>query len=155
MATRKVARELTPTEQQQFDDAHQEFMSKPLDYVRHDSNARYDDALRRATSRYGMAFYGSWWLLVELLSANKLHCYKVNDEDGWKLFAIDMSSVGIVWSVDECKQFCQRLAEHGLIDAECYERGTIVNNRVCREVDKYARAAAGKALGAWKTNRPK
>ena len=148
-------RTLTDEERALFDRYVEEFTDKPLDYVRHDSNARLDDALRRATAKYGMGFYGAWWLLIELLSGNKRHAYDVADDAGWNLLAIDMSTCGIVWSVEECRTFCDRLAEFGLIDQECYERGKVINNRVCREVSKYAQAAAGKSLGSWKTNRAK
>lgn len=146
-------RRLTDEEQERFDQYVSEFRAKPLDYVRHDANARFDEELRKATARYGMEFYGSWWLLVELLSGDKRHFYPVHDEDDWRLFAIDMSTGGVLWTVEKCKEFCDRLAEHRLIDPESYERGKVINNRICKEVDKYATAAAGKALGSWKTNR--
>lgn len=141
------------TEQEMFNQFLDEFRRKPLDYVRHDANARCDKALRRATIEHGMAFLGSWWVLVELLSACAEHEYDVRDETGWQLFAADMSTCGKSWSVDECKTFCDQLSTYGLINAELYSRGKVTNNRICREVEGYANAAAGKKLGSWKACR--
>ena len=147
------SRELTPEEQRKYDEFLDEMRMAPLDYVRHDANARCDESLRRATAKVGMSFLGSWWVLVELLSGKKGHAYDVSDECGWSLLAYDMSTCGWPWSVDDCKRLCDVLAEHDLIDAEMYARGKVLNNRVCREVEKYATATAGKRLGSWKTNR--
>lgn len=135
-----------------FDRFVNDFRERPLDYVRHDADARKDEALRRATATHGMGFLGSWWVLVELLCSKANHEYDVTDDTGWNLYALDMSTCGVLWTVPECQKFCSQLASYGLIDAEMYGRGKIVNNRICREVEGYANAAAGKKLGSWKTN---
>ena len=154
MAGKTKAASVPNREQELYDKFYSEFLDKPLDYVRHDAGARFDEQLRRAVAEHGMAFYGSWWLLVELLSAKRGHVYDVSDMTGWQLFAADMSTVGRTWTVDECADFCQQLAGYNLIDREIYdERHHIINRRVCREADGYANAAAGKKLGSWKTNR--
>ena len=145
----KQQRELTPEEQKKYDEYLDEMRMAPLDYVRHDANARCDEALRRATAKGGMGFLGSWWVLVELLTSKKGHEYDVTDETGWKLLALDMSTCGWNWTVEGCHDFCDILNEHDLIDSEMYARGKVLNNRVCREVEKYARATAGKRLGGW------
>ena len=145
-------RELTSEEREAYESALTAHMMKPLDYVRHDANARFDEALRRAVAEHGMGFYGGWWVLVELLCSKNEHAYDVTDFTGWALFALDMSTCGRAWSVDECKDFAEQLAAYGLINQELYGRGRISNDRVCREVEKYAKAAAGKSVGAWKTN---
>ena len=145
-------RELTEQEQEQFDKVLTETMTKPLDYVRHDANARCDEALRRATAEHGMGFLGSWWVLVELLCSKSEHEYDVRDATGWAILALDMSTCGRLWTTDECKDFCEQLAGYGLIERELYDMGRIVNDRICREVEKYARAVAGKSLGGWKPN---
>lgn len=153
MATKKAQQPTNDDEREQFQRFHDEFATKPLDYVRHDADARKDESLRRAVAEHGMGFLGAWWVLVELLCSKDNHRYDVTDHTGWQLFALDMSTCGRMWTVDECRDFCDQLAEYGLIDRELYDRGKVVNNRVCREVDAYANAAAGKKLGNWKTNR--
>lgn len=143
-------------EREQFQRFYEEFLAKPLDYVRHDANARLDESLRRGVVDHGLEFSGRWWVLVECLSAKHGHRYDVSDETGWRILALDLSTCGVPWGVDECKEFVGQLASLGLVNAELLdERHVVCNDRLCREVDGYATAAAGKKLGSWKTNKAK
>lgn len=42
-------------------------MSKDAVWFRHDSNARHDPKIRALRHRHGVAGYGAWWIIVEML----------------------------------------------------------------------------------------
>lgn len=134
---------------------YEEFAAAPLDYVRHDANARTDVALRTGVIEHGLEFAGRWWTMVECLCSKRGHLYDVTTDTGWMQLALDLSTSGHMWSIDECREFCEQLVGYGLISPESWSIGHVVNERVVRECDKYARAAAGKKLGSWKTNQAK
>lgn len=48
-------------------------MSKEAYYFSHDDNARNDIKIRAMRKRYGMAGYGRWWVLIELLRSEDEH----------------------------------------------------------------------------------
>ena len=44
---------------------------EPMRYFSHDSDAREDMKCRYLRSRYGMAGYGRWWVLCEMLAQQR------------------------------------------------------------------------------------
>ena len=52
---------MTDEERTAYQAFYDEALSAPMDYVVHDTNASYDDALREAAADGGWAFYGMWW----------------------------------------------------------------------------------------------
>lgn len=140
-------------------DAYNEFleraMSDPIKFIKHDARAHDDEALYRLANRQGMALYGWYWLLVELLTGRKHHYYDVSDDAGWRRLSRDMSCICDM-SVDECRTFIADLYGADLINREQYdELHRVTITRILVDAKAYAETVASKQLGAWKTNRKK
>lgn len=121
-------------------------------YVRHDTNAHEDDALSALVEESGMAFYGWYWLLVELLTARRGHVYDISDQRGWKRLAHDMSCMYPI-TVAKCKTFVAMLYEHELISREYHDDlGKLAINRILRDTETYAQGVAKRKLSAHNTN---
>ena len=140
-------------------EAYNEFleraMSDPIKFIKHDARAHDDEALYRLANRKGMALYGWYWLLVELLTGRKHHYYDVSDNAGWRRLARDMSCICDM-GVDECKSFIADLYGADLINREQYdELHRVTITRILVDAKTYAEAVAIKQLAAWKMNRKK
>ncbi|MBQ3339778.1 MAG: DUF4373 domain-containing protein [Atopobiaceae bacterium] len=121
-------------------------------YVRHDTNAHEDDALSAMVEESGMAFYGWYWLLVELLTSRRGHTYDISDARGWKRLAHDMSCM-CTMTVPRCKTFVAMLYDHDLISREHHdELGQLAINRVLRDSETYSHGVAKRKLAAYNTN---
>lgn len=127
-----------------------EAMRSSVPHVFHDSSAHRDASLRRLVRDGGMASYGRYWLLVELLTSSPAHRYDLSDEFGWEMLAQDMSRLEPM-DVDECKAFVGDLYRYDLLSREHYdELSELLITRVLRDVQRYAEGTAKKKLGAWK-----
>lgn len=140
-------------------DAYDEFleraMSDPIKFIKHDARAHDDEALYRLANLHGMAYYGWYWLLVELLTGRKHHYYDVSDSAGWRRLSRDMSCICDM-SVDECKSFIADLYGADLISREQYDELHRVSiTRILVDAKTYAEAVAIKQLAAWKMNKKK
>ena len=140
-------------------DAYERFVeeaeSDPIRFIKHDTRAHDDEALYRLANRRGMALYGWYWLLVELLTGRKHHYYDVSDDAGWRRLARDMSCICDM-GTDECKEFIAELYNASLINREQYdELQRVTITRILADARAYAESVAGKKIGAWKTNRKK
>lgn len=154
MASRELSDMELERYERAYEAAYQEHLQKPMEFFPHDSDAHRDDALRRLVMEHGMAFYGRWWLLVELLTAKKGHAYDVGDETGWRLLSMDMSAL-CPMGPGECREFVAELAGHGLLDAEMLGEGKVVSARVCRNTSYASEIAARRAAGGAKGGRPR
>lgn len=138
----------TDEDRAMYDSLCMEVADSPLDYVRHDSDARLDDALRAIVMTHGVDYLGMYWVLVECLCTKKGHMYDVSDDMGLMKLALDMSTCGCMFTPDEVGDFVGVLAENGLIDGEVYEHsGRVVSERVLKECRGYAQAVAAKRVG--------
>lgn len=138
-------------------DAYARFLEdaqrEPIKFIKHDNRAHDDDALYLLVNEHGMAYYGWYWLLVELLAGRKHHYYNVSSEVGWRRLSRDMSCMCDM-SVEECKAFIADLYDADLIMREQYdELHRVAIMRLMKDALAYAEDVAGKKLGAWKTNR--
>lgn len=128
---------------------------EPVKYFKHDVNAHDDEALYRFAYENGMAYYGLYWLLVELLTARRGHSYDVSDAAGWRRMAVDMSALCDM-SVDECKKFVGALDKAHLIShehlAECQK---VAIKRINADSEAYAESVVAHRMGSWKTNKSK
>lgn len=132
---------------------YEEALREPIKYLKHDARAHDDEALYRLANRHGMAYYGLYWLLAELLTGRKDHSYDVSDEAGWRRLAWDLSCMELI-DVDDCKAFVAELAALDLISREqLNEMQKVVITRIRLDANAYAERTASKKLGAWKTNR--
>lgn len=132
-----------------------EALSEPVKFIKHDARAHDDEALYRLANTHGMAYYGMYWLLAELLTGRKNHFYDISDGAGWRRLANDMGCICDM-TVDDCKRFVTDLYDAGLINREQYdELHRVTITRILKDSRAYAEAVAAKKLGAWKTNRRK
>lgn len=145
------------TDKQAAQEAYEGFferaLSEPMRYLKHESNAHDDDELYRMVHDNGMAYYGWYWLLVELLVGRRYHYYDVSDDAGWRRLAHDMSCMRDM-SVDDCKTFVNELYNYDLINREqLTELSRLTITHILVDANDYAKEVARKQLGAWKTNR--
>lgn len=134
-----------------YETFYQQCFDEPLDYVRHDTDARLDDSLRLMVMCDGVEMLGWWWTFVECSARKRGHYYDVSDDMGWRALALDLSTCGSPVDVGKAQAVVEALMTHGLVDREAYGHGRVMNERVCREANNFAEAKASKMLGAWKT----
>lgn len=154
-----ATRDIEDAEKLAAQEAYLEFleraMADPVKFIKHDARAHDDEALYRLANRHGMAMYGWYWLLVELLTGRRHHYYDVSDEAGWRRLARDMSCMCDM-TTDECRSFIADLYGADLINREQYdELHRVAITRIMVDAKAYAETVASKQLGAWKTNRKK
>lgn len=146
-------RERTPEEEALLSRLRMEEMQKPLSYVPHDTDAMTDDEIRMCVIENGIAIYGIWWCLVELLAKRRGHRYDVTDELGWRFLASDMSSIGETFTVDQVKAFVDVFESHGLLHLDVEDgRVLLTNDRVIRTAIASAEKTAKRRFGAALTN---
>lgn len=75
-------------------------MKKESNWFSHDSNASADPKLIALTSAQGMAGYGRWWRLIELLRAEDQYKYCITTK-----FAYSVLAKELMCTVDEARQF--------------------------------------------------
>lgn len=144
---------MTAEEAQAYERFLDEAQSEPVKYIKHDTQAHDDEALYRLANTYGMAYYGLYWLLVELLTGRRHHYYDVGDEAGWRRLTSDMGCLCDM-SQEECMTFVKRLYDADLINRQWFDEMHRVSiKRINADAFVYAETVATKKLGAWKTNR--
>ena len=85
--------------------------SKPMDWFRHDSDAASDIKCRKLVRRCGMAGYGRWWRICELLAGSTGHAVSVRTEEEAEMLADDLA----LDSTAELVDFLECLCEIGLL----------------------------------------
>lgn len=140
-------------EQVDIDAKRAEFIAQAskaqIPHFMHASLAHQSAALRRLVRKHGMAAYGRYWLLVELLMSSPEHSYDVSDSIGWEMLADDLGRLERIDPADAC-EFIEELAALGLISREHLDEcSKVVSLDVLADVEKYAYATAKKKLGAW------
>ena len=148
-----MAREMTEREREVYQSYYDDALGEPLAYFRHDTDAHRDTAIRRLVMEHGKGAGYDYWVLAECLASAEGHAYRVSDESGWQMLALDMSACGCAMSVDECREFVGTLAGYGLVCADLlFDCGKVTIERTSREADRWATAKASKQLAAWRTN---
>lgn len=113
----------------------------PLRYFSHDSDASADPKCRRLIRSEGVAGYGRWWLLCELLAGTEGHTLPVETED-------DLENLACALDFDAAEDaagFVRRLAAIGLV---VVEDGRICSPRMMRTADWFgSQRARGRAGG--------
>ena len=110
---------------------------EPLDYFPHDADAMRDPKCLRLLRRSGMAGYGRWMRLCELMAAARGHHVPFATEEDVRLVAdeIDCGSRG-------ARTFVATLADVGLIDGESLREGSIYSERMGRNALEVGRRKA-------------
>lgn len=147
----KARPEPTPEElaerQARYDAFMAEEILRPMEYFKHDADARDDPKLQDLRDELGMEGYGRYWILVEVLAGREGHAYEVEDRatgrDRWRRLAQELEC-----GEDEAKSFISKLDELRLIDRELYrERGKVSIERLARNAYEAAEYVARRRMG--------
>ena len=116
--------------------------ARPMAFFPHDTNASQDIKLEMLLDDYGMAGYGRWWRLCELLGAADGHRIEIGDARVAKV----VSRILMCSNVNELAEFVHELSELGLI--EMPGDGFISSKRMDRNAEYFGKKrAAGRKGG--------
>lgn len=115
--------------------------ARPMAYFSHDTNASQDIKCRRLLRRLGMAGYGRWWRLCELLAATDGHKLVFNNNEDKELYAEELQFD----TTDELAEFLVTLKDVGLIKMP--GDGTIYSDRMLRNADYFGEKRANGKRG--------
>ena len=159
VARRKLTDEEKEEREALYCQFYQEARRDPMAYFAHDANAHLDDALRALVMGGDLSCDGPeagylFWVLTELLTAKKDHCYDVSTRQGWELLALDLSTCGCAQTASMAQNLVMSLVDVGLLDAEAFNDSHLVmSERVCKNASKYAADHARRRVNAEMTNR--
>lgn len=109
--------------------------ARPMAYFSHDANSAHDIKCRKLIRREGMAGYGRWWRLCELLAATDSHTLEIGTDEDMELYAEELC----LDSAKALMQFLVTLSDVGLI------RMPGGRHRLLRAHDAQRRAVRGEA----------
>lgn len=115
--------------------------ARPMAFFPHDSNATQDIKCRRLLRRLGMAGYGRWWRLCELLAATDGHRLDLASDEDRELYAEELQFD----TTDELAEFLVTLRDVGLIQMP--GDGTIYSDRMLRNADYFGEKRANGKCG--------
>ena len=120
----------------------EEEAARPMAFFPHDSGAAHDIKCRRLIRRLGMAGYGRWWRLCELLAETDGHRLSIEAVEDAELYAEELQLDG----PGELTDFLVTLRDVGLV--EMPGDGTVSSERMSRNADYFGeRRANGKRGG--------
>lgn len=124
------------------EDALAEDARKPMDYFSHDADAASDIKCRKLIRRCGMAGYGRWWRLCELLASASGHAVSARTEEEVEMLADDL----MFDDPSELVDFLSTLCEIGLLSG--MGDGEFTSERMLQNALKVgAKRAAGRLGG--------
>lgn len=91
---------------------------KPMDWFRHDADAASDIKCRKLVRRCGMAGYGRWWRICELMASSTGHAVSVRTEEEAEMLADDLDFDGTAELVDFLSCLCEIGLLSGMGDGE-------------------------------------
>ena len=112
-----------------------------MEWFKHDASAYADIKCRRLLRRLGMAGYGRWWRLCELLAATDGHRLDLSSDEDRELYAEELQFD----STDELADFLVTLSEVGLIQMP--GDGTIYSDRMLSNALTFGTNRANGRLG--------
>ena len=110
-------------------------------YFSHDSNARHDMKIQALRSEHGMAGYGKYWVMIEMLRENREFKLRLND----KVLFIALSRE-FECSIDEVKKFINDcIYEFGLFicDEEYFWSDSLIQRMQLAEVKRMSNRENG------------
>lgn len=125
----------TPTKE-----AIEEAASRPLEWFRHDVNAANDMKLELFIDEFGMAGYGRWWRLCELLASETGHKLRIEDERVLRIVARKLNL-----NAKDCWSLIEILAEIGLVKMP--GDGFIYSERMNRQAEQVGRNRVAGSMG--------
>ena len=115
--------------------------AKPMDWFKHDADAYSDIKCRRLLRRLGMAGYGRWWRLCEIMASTNGHRPSIESEEDAEILAEELQ----LDSVDELMAYLRTLADVGLISMP--GDGTIASDRMLSNAITFGTNRANGRLG--------
>lgn len=114
--------------------------SKPMDYFPHDVAAAHSVDLELVIDEFGMAGYGRWWRLLEILAAETGHRLELGNERVAKVVARRLCV-----NVGDLLKFCAFLDD---IDLICMPGdGFIWSEWMCEQAERVGEKRANGKLG--------
>lgn len=115
--------------------------ARPMEWFKHDSDAYADIKCRRLLRRLGMAGYGRWWRLCEIMAATTGHRPSIETEEDAEIIAEDLQ----LNNVQELMDFLVTLTEVGLLDMP--GDGTVYSVRMLENAETFGINRANGRLG--------
>lgn len=132
-----------------------EEVGKPLQYVKHDTNAHEDEKILALVDEGGLAWYGLYWLMVESIAGRKGHVYDIDNANEHHRLHANLNKLTPVdgGEIDRFIEFC---ASVGLIDQLAFkEYGKVAIPRIIDNGRAAAYSKAARRLGGIKAKRGK
>lgn len=118
--------------------------AKPLAWFQHDTDAAQDMKLELIIDEFGMAGYGRWWRLCEMLAAETEHRLEVGSERVAKIMARRL-----MVNVSDLTKFITFLCD---IDLICMSGDNFISSE---RMNRQARATGEKRANGKRGGRPK
>lgn len=115
--------------------------ARPMAYFSHDANSAHDIKCRKLIRREGMAGYGRWWRLCELLAATDSHTLEIGTDEDMELYAEELC----LDSAKALMQFLVTLSDVGLIRMP--GDGTVYSERMMRNAEQFGEKRANGRMG--------
>ena len=115
--------------------------ARPMAYFSHDANSAHDMKCRKLIRREGMAGYGRWWRLCELLAATDGHVLEIGTDEDLELYAEELC----LDSAKALMQFLVTLSDVGLIRMP--GNGTVYSERMMRNAEQFGEKRANGRMG--------
>ncbi len=122
-----------------------EAMDEPLPWFKLDSSILEDGDLQELRDDYGKDICWDFIALASLLAKRKRHVIDVSSEMKWKRLSSSLEHE----TIDQTKAFIKLLSEYRLVDCGALERGLVINNRIIRTAEDYAKNAANARFKTW------
>lgn len=126
----------------------EEEAAKPMDWFKHDADAYADIKCRRLLRRLGMAGYGRWWRLCEIMASTNGHRPSLESEEDAEILAEELQFD----TVPELMEYLRVLADVGLIDMP--GDGTVSSERMLSNATTFGTNRANGKLGGRPRKRP-
>jgi hypothetical protein len=115
--------------------------ARPMAYFSHDANSAHDIKCRKLIRREGMAGYGRWWRLCELMAATDGHTLEIGTDEDMELYAEELC----LDSAKALMQFLVTLSDVGLIRMP--GDGTVYSERMMRNAEQFGEKRANGRMG--------
>ena len=134
---------------------YDEESGRPLEYIKHDTNAHEDEKILALVDEGGLAWYGLYWLLVEKLARRKGNMYNILKPSEVRRLRSDLCALSEV-SNDEIDRFLEFCAEVDLIDGAAYSGyGKVAIGRIIKNSETVRQMKVSRRLGGIKSKRTK
>ncbi len=143
--------ELKAMEQAVKDKFYRESVDEPLSWVKLDSAILDDTDLQDLRDGYGKDYCWDFIALATILAKRKGHSIDIRNDNKWLRLSNQLEQ----YDVTATKEFISVLLHYELIDKSAFEHGLIINDRIMRTAQDYAKQSAHGKFMVWKRERNK